>query len=163
MTGDRNAYNLPISIELFAPREVSSEVLAQIASRFDLSDRMVIGSRSRPAPTSTPLSRRQPQYTSASTVDIGAAQYDTLVQRSITIDSRTLRDAPEKFGLSIQDLEALPLAKQPTQVKTEMLSYQLQGLAWLLKMEHPQLPGGDEVKQFWTKRGGNWFNIATHL
>jgi hypothetical protein len=42
------------------------------------------------------------------------------------------------------------------------LPYQLQGLAWLVGMEHPKLPEGDEVRQFWTKKAGIYLNTATN-
>jgi SWI/SNF-related matrix-associated actin-dependent regulator of chromatin subfamily A3 len=161
VTAMRNAYNIPISIELFSPPAMADVTLRQLSSRFDIRARPHSGGAHRkeirpPKPDA--------QYVSASTVGVGASQaYDRLLQSSIAFDPRALRDAPEKFGLSIQDLEALPLAKQPPQVKTKMLSYQLQGLAWLLNMEHPKLPAGEEVRQFWTKKGTNWFNIATKL
>ena len=31
-------------------------------------------------------------------------------------------------------------------------------------MEHPRLPESEgEVKQFWTRSGGNWLNVASNL
>jgi SWI/SNF-related matrix-associated actin-dependent regulator of chromatin subfamily A3 len=160
VTGNRNAYNIPISIELLVARESVDTVTAQLMSRFVLSDTMVTpGSRPRPRPPPPKV----PQYTSVSTAGgVGAVEYDNLVRNSIQIDPRTIREAPEKFGMSVQDLEKLPVAKQPKQIRTPMLNYQLQGLQWLLEMEHPKLPQGEEVKQFWTNKGGNWFNIATY-
>ena len=88
--------------------------------------------------------------------------YDHLLAASTAFDPRSIRDAPERFGLSVKDLEALPRANQPSQVKTRMLPYQLQGLHWLMKMEHPKLPQENNVVQFWKRIGTNWLNVATH-
>jgi len=171
VVGNRNAYNIPISIQLFSPQTMSSTTLSQLVSRFDISSQPVIPNASphkamRPPPPPPP--RPTPQYVSASAAAAAAEaaaqkSYDSLLQSSIAFDPRAIRDAPEKFGLSMKDLENLPLAKQPRQVTTKMLSYQLQGLAWMLKMEHPKLPGDNEVCQFWTKSGNNWLNIASNL
>jgi SWI/SNF-related matrix-associated actin-dependent regulator of chromatin subfamily A3 len=175
VVGHKNSYNIPISIQLFSPQAMSSTTRSHLASRFDITSHPFVPNASprkpiRPPPPPRPNS----QYVSASTAAAAAAaaavaaaaaarnSYDSLLQSSIAFDPRSIRDAPEKFGLSMKDLERLPLAKQPRQVTTNMLSYQLQGLGWLLKMEHPKLPGDNEVCQFWTKSGENWLNIASN-
>lgn len=163
VVGHRNSYNIPISIQLFC---LSTE-LAQIQSTL-----LRRGLDLTPYPLSPNASRKPirpppvPEYTSASTSAArpDPRQYNTLLQNSVAFDPRSLRDASEKFGLSILDLEKLPLAKQPSQVKTKMLHYQLQGLQWMMEMEHPRLPESEgEVKQFWTRSGGNWLNVASNL
>ena len=149
--GVRNSYNIPISIQLFAPTSQSSTTLQQLQlNRLDI----------RAGPGQAARKEVHLPPTPPPSFNNGSA-YNHLLQTSVAFDPRSIRDAPEKFGLSIKDLEALPQAKQPTQVKTKMLPYQLQGLAWLLKMEHPRLPTGNDVVQFWTRRGTNWFNMAT--
>lgn len=154
--GTRNAYNIPISIELFAPAATANVSLSNLTA-----NRLGIRKQPTQHKQSRPLPQPAPQYVSASTAG-GSRQYEALLRSSTAFDPRSLRDAPEKFGLSIKDLEDLPMAKQPYPVKTKMLPYQLQGLAWLLKMEHPKLPDGKEVRQFWTRRGTNWLNVATN-
>jgi hypothetical protein len=175
--GDK--WNIPITIQLFTPRGQVTATLTQLQRRVDIRQGPVLPLQ--PLPPKVPLiAIPQPQYSSSPLQYSSSSQpqpsssppvvpppvlptYNDLIQRSEAFDPRTLRDAHEKFGLSIKDLEKLPLAKQPAQVKTPMLSYQLQGLAWLMKMEHPKLPSGNEVREFWTKRGANWYNVATHL
>ena len=173
VVGNKNAYDIPISIQLFSPQAMSSTTRSHLASRFDITSHPFVPNASprKPIRPPPPPPRPNPQYVSASTAAAAAAaataaaagkSYDSLLQSSIAFDPRAIRDAPEKFGLSMKDLERLPLAKQPRQVTTKMLSYQLQGLGWLLKMEHPKLPGDNEVCQFWTKSGKNWLNIASN-
>ena len=172
-----NSYVIPITIQLFAPRAQIMSTLLHLQHRVDIRQGPVRESGIRPPklPTIQPPQPPQPlryaghsQPSSSPPVSTPPPppvlpSYNELLERSVAFDPRQLRDAPEKFGLSIKDLENLPLAKQPAQVKTGMLLYQLQGLAWLMKMEHPKLPAGNEVAEFWTSRGGNWYNVATHL
>ena len=178
VVGNKNAYNIPISIQLFSRQAMSSTTLSHLAYRFDITSHPFVPNASprKLIRSPPPPPRPNSQYVSASTVAavaVAAASaaaaaaaarnsYDTLLQSSIAFDPRAIRDAPEKFGLSMKDLERLPLAKQPRQVTTKMLSYQLQGLGWLLKMEHPKLPGDNDVCQFWTRSGKNWLNIASN-
>jgi SNF2 family DNA or RNA helicase len=177
VTGAGDKWNIPITIQLFTPRGQITATLTQLQRRVDIRQGPVLPFLALP-PKVPFVNIPQPQYSSSPPQYTSSSQpsssppvvpapilpnYNELIQRSEAFDPRTLRDAHEKFGLSIKDLEKLPLAKQPSQVKTPMLSYQLQGLAWLMKMEHPKLPSGNEVREFWTKKGVNWFNVATHL
>jgi len=164
VVGNRNAYNIPISIELLAQECIAESLFDELDPCFEIHPGPVYPPtirRKQSPPPALPVA--QTQYVSTSTGGGGGHQYDALLLKSISFDPRSLRETPAKFGLSIKDLENLPSAAQPTQVKTKMLSYQLQGLAWLLNMEHPKLPQGDEVRQFWKQKSGNWFNIATNL
>ena len=141
----RNAYAIPISVQFFAPVQMADSTLDYL-----LKARLnILGRRTYSAPESS-------QQATMPT-------YDALLQQSMAFDPRSVRASPEKFGMSIKDLESLPMAKQPELVKTKMLPYQLQGLAWMLNMEHPQLPREGQIRQFWTRKGLNWFNMATNL
>ncbi|KAH8153049.1 uncharacterized protein LAJ45_02636 [Morchella importuna] len=54
-------------------------------------------------------------------------------------------------AMSEQTLSELPSASQPRRLETFLLPYQRQGLAWLLKKEHPVLPTSpEEVVQMWS-------------
>ena len=159
--GQDNAYVVPISIQLFATQASVQRTLSSLMSRFDIREGPVRSGYNPPKPIRAPPPERQYVSSSQSAPSMGPS-YDSLLQSSIAFNPRAIREAPEKFGMSIKDLENLPAAKQPSQVKTKMLPYQLQGLAWLLNMEHPKLPTGKEIRQFWTKRGPTYFNIATN-
>lgn len=159
--GEDNAYVIPISIQLFATQTSVHHTLSLLMSRFDIREAPVRSGYNPPKPIRAPPPERQYVNSSPNAPSMGPS-YDSLLQSSTAFNPRAIRDAPEKFGLSIKDLEDLPAAKQPSQVKTKMLPYQLQGLAWLLNMEHPKVPTGKEIRQFWTKRGPTYFNVATN-
>jgi SWI/SNF-related matrix-associated actin-dependent regulator of chromatin subfamily A3 len=160
VVGNRNTYNIPISIQLFTPTTLPppthQEIQTNLRNRgLDLEPNPVL-----PGTYRKPIIRPPPPPASRP----GGSQYNSLLQNSVVFDSRSLRDATEKFGLSLRDLEGLERALQPKEVETRMLGYQLQGLLWMMRMEHPSLPRGeDEVKQFWTRRGNNWLNVASNL
>jgi hypothetical protein len=149
----RNAYAIPISVQLFSPASSVQETFQRLASRFNIQTQPVRPGRptykaTKPPPIPVPV--------------VAAPTYGQLIQDSIAFDSRALKETTERYGLSLQDLENLPMAVQPTAVKTKLLPYQLQGLKWLLNMEHPKLPDNHEVRQFWKRHGSNWLNIATN-
>ncbi|KAF8241560.1 hypothetical protein K440DRAFT_641993 [Wilcoxina mikolae CBS 423.85] len=80
------------------------------------------------------------------------------------INPREVSELVQKFGASEEDLQKMEMATQPARLKTQLLPYQLQGLAWLLQQEHPQLPTGDQVIQLWKLSGpGRYTNIATNF
>ena len=169
VVGPRNAYYIPISIELFTP--TPSATLASpspspettqsyLRSRgLDMRPEPVLPGQRTPIRTGWPVPPNPPGTAPGT-------EYKALLQNFVAFDPRRVRDATEKFGMSLRDLEGLPLATQPKMVKTKMLRYQLQGLRWMLGMENPRLPQmGEEgeIVQFWTRRGGNWLNVASNL
>ncbi|GAA5820659.1 hypothetical protein JCM11251_003100 [Rhodosporidiobolus azoricus] len=61
-----------------------------------------------------------------------------------------------------------PPGRKNGEMKADLLPFQRQGLAWMIRMEHPQLPQTTEDKavQLWVKKKDVegktfWFNIAT--
>jgi SWI/SNF-related matrix-associated actin-dependent regulator of chromatin subfamily A3 len=165
VAGDRNAYTIPISIELFT-KPVDIEEMEHRLRYYHISKTPVLHQQQVRPPPPPPVQPPRSQYISSSAPAPAlvnpALAYNNLVRKSVAFDPRAIRDVSEKFGMSIDDLQSLPMAKQPEQVSTKMLDYQLQGLKWMLNMEHPRLPDKDTVKQFWTKDGNAWINVATH-
>lgn len=88
---------------------------------------------------------------------------DDLVQQSSSVNARRVNQAVERFGNAEIDLENMPMAETPFGLKTQLLSYQRQGLAWMLDKESPKLPevGAKDV-QLWKKEHGRYKNIATN-
>jgi hypothetical protein len=161
----RNAYAIPIALQLFAPPAAAALTLERLMSRLEITANPISSEFRNPARPPPP--KRQnvgpPPATAAIPPPVTPGQqYQDLLQTAVAFDAAKARETSEKFGKSMQDLENLPMAIQPEKVKTKMLPYQLQGLAWLVGMEHPKLPEGDEVCQFWTRKAGIYLNIATN-
>ena len=118
-------------------------------------------------PLSSPLSeevRERMMVDRLPTQDISRFERDQKKMQQTADVSR----ADEQFGTSEDDLAAMPKAKQPVRLATNMLPYQLQALAWMLDKENPKVPakGSKEFVQLWRRheRYPNAFtNIATNF
>ncbi|KAF5667865.1 helicase-like transcription factor [Fusarium heterosporum] len=89
---------------------------------------------------------------------------DNLLEKSQAVEMRKSGDAIKSLAIGEDELEKMPMAEQPEQLKAQLLPYQLQGLAWMTAKENPQLPadGSDETVQLWLQRPKNRFiNIAS--
>ncbi|CAG8727879.1 9258_t:CDS:1, partial [Funneliformis mosseae] len=88
-----------------------------------------------------------------------------LVRQGQTLDKRSTKKILQEVGISIIDLARLPEAPQPDALITPLLSYQRQGLGWMLSNEHPADPTADVATQFWVvrKQKGEeyYYNVAT--
>jgi SWI/SNF-related matrix-associated actin-dependent regulator of chromatin subfamily A3 len=161
----RNAYAIPIALQLFAPPAAAGLTLQRLMSRLEITAHPISSEFRNPA--RPPPQKKQNVGPPPATATIPppitpGQQYQDLLQNAVAFDARKARETAAKFGKSMQDLEKMPMAIQPEKVKTKMLPYQLQGLAWLVGMEHPKLPEGDEVRQFWTRKAGIYLNTATN-
>lgn len=92
---------------------------------------------------------------------------DDIMQSTVKFNARELGEVVDKYGAGEEVLKTLPYAKQPTDMKTNLLPYQLQGLAWMLDRENPQLPtpGSNGTTQLWKRneKDGSFTNIATNF
>ncbi|KAL7750815.1 hypothetical protein RI367_003772 [Sorochytrium milnesiophthora] len=101
-------------------------------------------------------------------LDVQQAQeeWQRLLQMGSDYDSRGAQVILDSLGPREADLAELPEARQPMSMMTPMLSYQLQGLGWMLNAENPPQPTFSKREQFWIKQkypGGQiaYFNTAT--
>jgi SWI/SNF-related matrix-associated actin-dependent regulator of chromatin subfamily A3 len=93
---------------------------------------------------------------------------EDIVGGSERYNPRNVEQVVEEFGVKEKDLAAMPQAKQPESLLTELHPFQLQGLHWMLEKESPQLPaqGTKDVVQLWQRhpRMPNAFtNLATNF
>ncbi|RIA91205.1 SNF2 family helicase [Glomus cerebriforme] len=88
-----------------------------------------------------------------------------LMKQGRTLDKMSTKKVLQEVGVSIVDLARLPEAPQPEALITPLLSYQKQGLGWMLSNEHPEEPTTDKSTQFWiiNKKDGEYYyyNAAT--
>jgi SWI/SNF-related matrix-associated actin-dependent regulator of chromatin subfamily A3 len=88
-----------------------------------------------------------------------------ILEASQRIDPRQMANQAENLGRNEDVLKAMPMAKKPEIVLTEMLPYQLQALQWLLDQESPSLPetSSQAPVQLWTRANqGRFTNVATN-
>lgn len=107
---------------------------------------------------------QQDSYVGSSQAAINPATLEDLINQSSTFNPRQMGQTVEKFGINESDLANMPMADTPSSMKTQLLSYQRQGLAWMLAKEAPTLPaqGSTDTVQLWKREGSRYKNIATH-
>ncbi|KAL2825635.1 SNF2 family N-terminal domain-containing protein [Aspergillus cavernicola] len=96
---------------------------------------------------------------------VGEESLEELISQSSTFNPREIGQVAESFGLKESDLENMPMADSPPSLSTTLLPYQRQGLAWMISNENPQLPGSgaNDVVQLWKRQGNKFINIATNF
>ncbi|BGP16641.1 hypothetical protein JCM10213_000443 [Rhodosporidiobolus nylandii] len=106
----------------------------------------------------------------------GGEESDLLMSQSILLETSD-RKRPDMLGSMFAEGEMDPASlpthpcppgKKDGSMRAELLEFQKQGLAWMISMEHPELPKtvDDKPVQLWTKKKDLegktfWFNIAT--
>ncbi|KAL9091832.1 MAG: hypothetical protein Q9159_001204 [Coniocarpon cinnabarinum] len=91
---------------------------------------------------------------------------DSILSTTVQFNPREVGDVVNKFGTTEETLASLPKAKQPADLLTKMLPFQLQGLAWMLDRENPQLPpaGTSDTTQLWkANTDGTYTNVGTQF
>lgn len=89
---------------------------------------------------------------------------EELAQTSQAVQFRSGDDNLKTLAMDEDTLSKLPMAPQPEALKSQLLPYQLQGLAWLQSKEDPQFPqpGSDDITQLWKRDAkGRYSNIAS--
>lgn len=89
---------------------------------------------------------------------------DVMLRQTTEFDPRRMGQLAESYGTSEDDLEKMPMEEAPIELRTQLLPYQRQGLAWMIKQENPVLPevGSGEVVQLWRRVSSNrFYNIAS--
>lgn len=97
--------------------------------------------------------------------EIVPESFENLVGQSNTFNPRDAGQVAETFGVSEEDLANMPMADTPSNLVTELLPFQRQGLAWMMDKESPSLPapGSDDMVQLWKRKGSMFTNIATNF
>ncbi|KAJ5345299.1 hypothetical protein N7452_003303 [Penicillium brevicompactum] len=90
---------------------------------------------------------------------------EDLLNQSTTFNPRDIGQAIEKFGQKEADLIKMPMADTPAGLSTQLLPYQRQGLAWMIKQESPSFPemGCEDIVQLWRRHNNVFFNVATNF
>ncbi|KAJ5507433.1 hypothetical protein N7527_009576 [Penicillium freii] len=89
---------------------------------------------------------------------------EELLNQSSTFNPRDIGQVVETFGQKESDLVNMPMVDTPPGLSTQLLPYQRQGLAWMIKQESPSLPvkGSDDIVQLWKRTNAEFLNVATN-
>ncbi|KAG0155809.1 hypothetical protein PDIDSM_2982 [Penicillium digitatum] len=90
---------------------------------------------------------------------------EELLKQSSTFNPRDIGQVVETFGQKESDLINMPMADTPAGLSTQLLPYQRQGLAWMIKQESPSLPakGSSDIVQLWKRTCNDFLNVATNF
>ncbi|KAJ5685341.1 hypothetical protein N7536_007960 [Penicillium majusculum] len=108
------------------------------------------------------------EYANLSTpTGLGGEQNESLeelLNQSYTFNPRDIGQVVETFGQKETDLVNMPMVDTPPGLSTQLLPYQRQGLAWMIKQESPSLPakGSDDIVQLWKRTNTEFLNVATN-
>ncbi|KAF1845826.1 uncharacterized protein K460DRAFT_286410 [Cucurbitaria berberidis CBS 394.84] len=193
--GPKGAFECPIELKLYGTIEPveRNNLLAQMqADRLPVGQAAEAKRREAAADKErlrlAKQAARQAQKKKAVVVDVGAGQnsqdgmseflagssqgfgpgpsLEDIIGSSERFNPRNVEQMVEEFGVKEKDLAAMPKATQPAALQTELHSFQLQGLQWMLDKESPQLPaqGTKDVVQLWrrhSKMPNAFTNLAT--
>ncbi|KAK8051405.1 SNF2 family N-terminal domain-containing protein [Apiospora rasikravindrae] len=88
-----------------------------------------------------------------------------LVSTSEAFEAQRTDQLSNVLATGEEALETMPMAEQPEPLKSTLLPYQLQGLAWMIAKENPQVPAvkSTDVVQLWKRCSDNYSfqNLAT--
>ncbi|KAJ5836819.1 Zinc finger RING-type [Penicillium robsamsonii] len=108
------------------------------------------------------------EYANLSTpTGLGGEQNESLeelLNQSSTFNPRDIGQVVETFGQKESDLVNMPMVDTPAGLSTQLLPYQRQGLAWMIKQESPSLPrrGSGDIVQLWKRKDNEFLNVATN-
>ncbi|KAI1214140.1 SNF2 family N-terminal domain-containing protein [Annulohypoxylon truncatum] len=88
-----------------------------------------------------------------------------LLAESEAVKLRGDLGAVDVFAMNEDALSKLPKAHQPQAIRSKLLPYQLQGLAWMTSKENPKppAPGSKDIVQLWQRTDrGNFVNLVSN-
>jgi SWI/SNF-related matrix-associated actin-dependent regulator of chromatin subfamily A3 len=192
LTGPKGSFDCPIGLKLFGPTDpVAGAALKQQM----IERKLPVAEHNRAeAERKRRQKEREKQLTAARKansnslrkgnngleIEPGSARYaninmpgpgtptqslEQVMEAAQNYNPREVRDVVNKFGAGEDVLSEMPMADQPTKLKTQLLPYQRQGLKWMLNKESPTLPppNSTDVVQLWKRHQNGYLNIATNF
>jgi SWI/SNF-related matrix-associated actin-dependent regulator of chromatin subfamily A3 len=166
ITGPKGQFECPIDIRLYGTDDpvAREDLIAQLRA-----DRLPVGhamDRKRKQQKAAKAAAKTMLKGGGGGGSGGVVTLEDIVEGSELINPRNIGQVVEKFGTTEKSLAAMPQAKQPDALSTEMHAFQLQGLQWMLDRESPTLPaqGTKDVVQLWQRHPnypGAFSNLAT--
>ncbi|EHK22130.1 uncharacterized protein TRIVIDRAFT_28957 [Trichoderma virens Gv29-8] len=169
--GEKAYYDCPIRLSFYGPSDPAERTRIEAALKADKfvkatqlkqtrkdaeSRRVVLGLSQRISTAGFGDSGRE----------VPEISLEEILQSSDAVEFRKGGDAIKTLAMGEEELSKMPQAEQPSQLKSTLLPYQLQGLAWMQSKENPQLPavGSDTVTQLWRRDNkGRYWNVASEF
>ncbi len=175
INGPKDSYDCPIKLSLYGPVNLGARTLLERSLK---NDKLLTATeikqsnkanKRREELEKAALGLRAGRSTVGFAVDSQAAEpeisMEDLLQTSQAVNLRSGEDMAKTLAMSEEMLASLPMADQPKALRSQLLPYQLQGLAWLTEKEKPTFPppGSPNAAQLWKRdQQGRYVNIATN-
>ncbi|KAL6898334.1 SNF2 family N-terminal domain-containing protein [Trichoderma evansii] len=167
--GEKAFYDCPIRLSFYGPSNPAERTRIENALKADKFVKATELKRTRKAAEARRVALGRQQ--SISTAGLPSQQpvapevsLEELLKSSDAVEFRKGGDAIKTLAMGEEELSKMPQAEQPKQLKSTLLPYQLQGLAWMQSKENPQLPlvGSNAVTQLWRRDSkGRYWNVAS--
>ncbi|OTA75280.1 hypothetical protein M434DRAFT_402689 [Hypoxylon sp. CO27-5] len=168
LTGLKNTFDCPVRLYFYGTSDPSGRLELEEKLKEDklLKATQLKATRQEAEAQRNAAMRLKVKSTTVGLGD-GKQQEETLqdvLRGSEAIRFRGDLSSVDIFTMDENALSNLPKAQQPEAIQSELLPYQLQGLAWMLAKEDPQLPApGSKDVQLWKRDGrGDFFNIVSN-
>jgi SWI/SNF-related matrix-associated actin-dependent regulator of chromatin subfamily A3 len=165
LNGQKGPFDCPIKLYIYG----SSQPLLRAALEQKLKDDKILkATELKRTQKEAEARRKQLQDQQGKTTDlksgtssggVSASQQDasleSLIAASEAIDATRTDELTDTLSSGEAVLKSMPMADQPAALRSTLLPYQCQGLAWMMSRENPQLPAArsDRVVQLWKRDG----------
>ncbi|KAF3767761.1 hypothetical protein M406DRAFT_338474 [Cryphonectria parasitica EP155] len=168
INGEKGFYDCPIRLLLYGTADPVARSVLENRLKADRLVKAASIKQNRPKPQKEQQRKPMGLTSSQPMTDLGADQtefsLEDLAQISQAVQFRSGDDNLKSLAMDEDALSKLPMAPQPAALKSQLLPYQLQGLAWLQAKENPGFPqpGSEDATQLWKRTAnGRYNNIAT--
>ncbi|RFU75228.1 hypothetical protein TARUN_7032 [Trichoderma arundinaceum] len=171
ITGEKAYYDCPIRLSFYGPSNPAERTRVENALK---ADKLVKATQLKQTRKDAEARRvlLGLSHGSSTVGGLGSSQFpeapevslEEILKSSDAVEFRKGGDAIKTLAMGEEELSKMPQAEQPNQLKSMLLPYQLQGLAWMQSKESPQLPpvGSDTVTQLWRRDNkGRYWNVAS--
>ncbi|KAH6672708.1 SNF2 family domain-containing protein [Plectosphaerella plurivora] len=171
LAGEKQFYDCPVELEFYGPSDPERRFNLENALK---QDKLLKAMQLKKTKKEAEERRKSTMNLTSSQTSIGLGNTDPdlegmtmeeLLKQSKSYEAHRDADAMKKLALDEEQLSKMPMAVQPAALRAQLLPYQLQGLAWMLSKEDPQLPkkGTKDTVQLWQwhSNGRDMVNVAT--
>ncbi|KAI1410851.1 SNF2 family N-terminal domain-containing protein [Hypoxylon sp. FL1857] len=169
LTGHKNTFDCPVRLYFYGTSDPSG--------RLELEERLKADKLLKATQLKATRKEAEAQRNAAvrlkvnaTTIGVGDSEQKEETLQDLLGDSEAIKfrgdlSSVDIFAMDEETLSNLPKAGQPEAIQSELLPYQLQGLAWMISKENPQFPapGSKDVVQLWNRDNrGNFVNLVSN-
>ncbi|KAI1136949.1 SNF2 family N-terminal domain-containing protein [Hypoxylon sp. FL0543] len=169
LTGYKDTYDCPVRLYFYGTSDASGRLELEEKLK---ADKLVKATELKKTRKEAEAQRNAAMrlQVNATTVGLGGGEQQEETLQDILGEGEAMKfrgdlSSVDVFAMDEEALSNLPKAQQPEAIQSELLPYQLQGLAWMTAKENPQPPaqGSKDVVQLWKRNDrGNFVNLVSN-